>query len=116
MMSRIEDTRGKPNGPVGKALSSTLAEFSNFKNSLNSIGNRIVAIHDLPKELERRQPFLWRACLPVSSGVVVVERADAEKGSIQTEFVLFHVVERAGRPSRTITLPKKEPRWQSAAV
>jgi hypothetical protein len=64
--------------------------FSNFKNSLKSLGSRIVAIHDLSEKFQRRQAFRGRAAAPIATRIVIVEASDGDRVSIKALFVLPH--------------------------
>jgi len=53
-------------------MNRALRASSDFKSSLKSDGIRIVGIHDLPGQFQRRQPLFHRPSLPVVPRVRVV--------------------------------------------
>src|ERR1039457_6551005 len=78
---------------------STSCEFNNLKNSLKSGGSRIVAIVDLPHELEGFQSFQGCLGLPIRLLVRIVgKRVHTESAPIQPEGVHgYHQFYSAGR-------------------
>jgi len=67
----------------------TPVKVKDLKNPLKSVGSWIVVIHDPPQESKGREALFGRPRLPVTAGIIIVERADAENGAIQTILVVF---------------------------